>query len=96
MLFRSKPTTNTGSASTIKIEGAESFGKSMAGTYTVNATSLNFRSGPGTDSTIISTLSRGTTVSCYGYYSTENGQIWLYVQAGSKVGYCSKKYLIKK
>ena len=91
-----KPTTNTGSASTIKIEGAESFGKSMAGTYTVNATSLNFRSGPGTDSIIISTLSRGTTVSCYGYYSTENGQIWLYVQAGSKVGYCSKKYLIKK
>jgi len=59
-----------------------------AGTGTVTASALNFRSGPGTNYGVIGSLSYGTTVSVLG----GSGQ-WWQISAQGKTGYVSSEYL---
>lgn len=84
----------------VKAKGyAKSFNKSVAGTYTVTASSLNVRDGAGTDNKVLVAIPKGTKVRCYGYYTTINGVKWLYVQFTYKrvtyTGFCSGAYLKK-
>lgn len=79
-------------------DSAKSFNKNLAGTYkTTDA--LNIRSGAGTNKTVLVTVSKGTKVQCYGYYTTVSGVKWYYVQfTYNKIlytGFCSSKYLKK-
>lgn len=78
-----------------KAESAQSFDKSLAGTYKVTASALNIRAGAGTNKKSLATIPNGKTVQCYGYYSVINGVKWLYVAYGSITGFCSMKYLKK-
>ena len=57
----------------------------------VNATSLNMRSGPSTNYSVIQTLSRDTQVEVI---SVENG--WAKIKYNSKIGYVSNQYLSDK
>lgn len=65
----------------VKAKGvARSFNKAVAGTYTVTAgAGLNVRDAAGTDSRVLVTIPKGTTVKNYGYYTVVNGVKWLYV-----------------
>ena len=76
---------------------AASYSASLAGTYTVTASSLNVRNGAGTNYTVMTTISKGTTVKCYGYYSTASSVKWLYIQftknGTTYTGFASSKYL---
>lgn len=88
--------TTTGGSNTIKVDSAQSFSKSYAKAYKVTAASgLNMRSGAGTDKGIITTLKKGATFRCYGYYTKQSdGKIWLYgVDSAGRTGFCSKQYL---
>ena len=78
-----------------KAESAQSFDKSLAGTYKVTASALNIRAGAGTNKKSLATIPNGKTVQCYGYYSVIDGVKWLYVTYGDITGFCSMKYLKK-
>jgi uncharacterized protein YgiM (DUF1202 family) len=52
---------------------------------TVTANALNFRSGPGTDSTVLKTLTKGATLTVTG--EAQNG--WLPVEHEGTQGYVS-------
>ena len=80
-------------------ESAKSFSKSLAGTYTVTASSLRVRNGAGTTKKKLTAIPKGTKVWNYGYYTSVSGTKWLLVQFTYKgttyTGFCSKKYLKK-
>ena len=76
----------------VKVEAAKSFVKAYAKTWKTTA-NLNMRAGAGTDKPIITTLKKGASFSCYGYYTAVNGTVWLYGVADGKTGFCSKTYL---
>lgn len=71
---------------------------SLKGSYEVTA-SLNLRMAPGTG-TVQVVMPKGTVVRNYGYYTTNGGIKWLYVQATinktTYTGYCSINYLKKR
>ena len=77
-----------------KVDSAESFDKSIAGTYTATA-DLNMRAGAGTSKTSLLVVPKGKSVQNYGYYTAVNGTKWLYVAYNGAIGYCSSKYLKK-
>lgn len=83
----------------IKAKGvARSFNKAVAGTYTVTAgAGLNVRDAAGTDSKVLVTISKGTTVKNYGYYTVVNGVKWLYVAFSHKrvnyTGFVHERFL---
>lgn len=54
---------------------------------------LNMRTGAGTDFPVLTTLKKGATFRCYGYYNVNGSTVWLFGVADGKTGYCSKKYL---
>lgn len=89
-----QPAAPSNPSSAIKTDPVKSFNRTYAKTYTVTASSLNLRSGAGTNKAIIKSIPKGENVTCYGYYTQNGATIWLYVKdcAGS-VGFCSKKYL---
>lgn len=64
------------------------FSESYAGTYTVNATSLNVRSAPSTSASKIGSIPGGASVTV----SSGNGS-WAAVSYGGLNGYCSMDYL---
>ncbi|MDR4949962.1 SH3 domain-containing protein [Neobacillus cucumis] len=64
---------------------------SSAGTYYVNASSLNVRSGAGTSYAKIGTLSNGQAVSV----SKDLGNGWFQISYNGKTGYVSKQFLVK-
>ncbi|MCC0680127.1 MULTISPECIES: C40 family peptidase [unclassified Clostridioides] len=66
----------------------ESNDASVKSTKVVTAKGLNFRTGPSTGSSKISTLGYGTEV---GYISESNG--WSKISSNGRVGYVSSKYL---
>lgn len=77
-----------------KVEApAESFDKSIAGKYQIK-TDLYLRTAPVTGEEI-AVMKKDKYVNNYGYYTEVNGVKWLYVQYGSKIGFCSSKYLKK-
>jgi len=84
----------------VKAKGvAKSFNKSVAGTYTVTASSLNVRDAAGVGNKVLVSIPKGTKVRNYGYYTTVDGAKWLYVQFTYKrvtyTGFCSGAYLKK-
>lgn len=86
-----KPAESKPSAAS-KPEAAKSYSKSYGRKYTTTA-NLNLRSGAGENKEIITTIPKGKSVTCYGYYTNNGSTTWLYVQYGNKTGYCSKAYL---
>ena len=95
-------TTSSSSGTTTEkkaTDAAKSFDKSLAGTYKTTA-NLNMRNGAGTSKSIMVTLPKGQTVTCYGYYTSYNGTKWYYVVStygGVKyTGFCSSAYLSKQ
>lgn len=91
-------TSSSGNPSGMKAESAESFKKSIAGTYIVNTSTdpLMLRSGAGKDKPIIAKMKKGAKVQCYGYYTTVNGVKWYYIVYDGKTGFASSEYLKKK
>lgn len=94
-------TTSTSSSSTTEkkaTDAAQSFTKSLAGTYKATA-NLNVRNGAGTGKAVMVTIPKGTQVKNYGYYTTAGGVKWLYVQFTYKnvtyTGFCSSEFLSK-
>ena len=86
-------------SATTKVDYAQKFDKSIAGSYEVTASSgLRIRSGANTKKTSLGILPGGTVVKNYGYYSVAaNGVRWLYVKTSNGiVGFCSSAYLKKK
>ena len=82
------PITTTSSNTTIKIDYAQSFNKSIAKTYKTTA-NLRLRSGASLSKPIITVMPEGSKVTCYGYYTGD----WYYVIYDKYTGFCSKKYL---
>ena len=80
-------------ASKSKTEAAKSKSSAYNKSFTTTA-NLNFRSGAGTGKDIITTIPKGSKVTCYGYYTKAGITIWLYVQYGKYTGFVSSKYLI--
>lgn len=78
---------------------AKSFNKSVAGKYTVTATSLNVRDAAGVGNKVLVAIPKGTVVQNYGYYTVVDGVKWLYIQFTYKrvtyTGFCSSAYLKK-
>lgn len=80
---------------------AKSFDRSLAGTYTVTASSLNVRDKPGADDKIkvLVAIPKGTRVRNYGYFTMVGKVRWLYVQFTYKgvtyTGFCSGDWLKK-
>ena len=77
----------------INYNGTEAFVFAMytdyeAPEYTVTATSLNIRKGPGTDTDKIGSLPQGTVVRAL---AETNG--WVKILSGKKIGYVSRDYL---
>ena len=78
----------------VKLDPAQGFNKSKAGTYIISTAGdpLNLRAGASTKKTIIEAMKNGTKVKCYGYYTG----VWLYVvSASGNVGFCHSSYLKK-
>lgn len=75
-------------------ESAESFDKSIAGTYKTTD-SLYLRSGAGTGKHAIMVIPAGASVQNYGYYTEVDGVKWMYITYHDKIGFCSGEYLCK-
>lgn len=91
-------TTDNLSNTTNKVAAAQSFNKSIAGTYKVKASNgLNMRYKPGdtSNSNLILTIPNGKSVVNYGYYTAVNGVKWYLVTYNDKPGFVSSQYLIK-
>ena len=84
---------NEGSANT-KVDYADSYKKSLAGTYKAT-TALNLRAGAGTNKSIIDVIPQGGKVNCYGYYTVVNGVKWYLVTYKTYTGFVSSEYLTK-
>ena len=90
---------NTEVNSNTKVDVAQSFQKSLEGEYKTTA-ALNMRAGAGTSKTILTTIPKGRTVNCYGYYTSVSGTKWYYVMYKNNngvyfTGFVSSKYLKK-
>lgn len=77
-----------------KVDYAESYSKSLSGTYKTTA-KLNLRTGAGTNKDILCVIPKGAKVSCYGYYTSLNEVKWYFVSYNSYTGFVSCKYLEK-
>ena len=80
-----------------KVSPATEFSKSYDGTYEVTAAALNMRYIPGvmTQNNIEKILNKGERVQCYGYYSTVNRKVWLYIQVGNLTGHIDASFVKK-
>lgn len=90
---------SSGSGSTITIDYAASYSKSIAGTYKTTA-NLYLRSGAGKSKPDLCIMPKGSIVNNYGYYTTYNGVKWYYVSykdanGKSYLGFCSSEFLSK-
>ena len=93
-----KPSSKPSIASSSKVASAQSFNKSIAGTYKVKASNgLNLRYKPGdtSNSNLIITIPNGKSVANYGYYTTVNGVKWYLVTYKDTPGFVSSRYLVK-
>lgn len=84
----------TPASSAGKVDYAQSYLKSLAGTYKTTA-NLNLRTGAGTSKKSLCVIPKGDEVKCYGYYSTFNGTKWYFVAYKTFTGFASSKYLKK-
>ena len=74
------------------VEPAKSKDKKYIKPWTTKV-NLNLRNGAGADKPIVTTIPKGTTVMCYGYYTKRGDSVWLSVQYGKYQGYVLKTYL---
>lgn len=84
--------------STRRLESAREKSNAVVGIYRVTASSLNMRTEAGTqggDDTILTSIKKGETVHCYGYYNVVKKVKWLLVQYYNFQGYVSSEYLEK-
>lgn len=82
------------STKSAKVEPARSKKAALAGSYVVTASALNMRQGAGTRKGVEKVLTKGSRVTCYGYYTKVGSTNWLLVVDGAGVtGYCSAAYL---
>lgn len=88
---KAKPN-NTVTASKNPTEPARHRDAKYNGSYTT-ISNLNLRTGAGTSKSIVTVIPEGTSVTCNGYYSKVNDQVWLFIQYGKYTGFVSKKYL---
>ncbi|MGN0204480.1 MAG: SH3 domain-containing protein [Coprococcus sp.] len=63
------------------------------GTGKVNCSSLNVRSGAGTNHSIVTTISRDTTVTILGEAKDNNGDKWYKISVNGKTGYVFAQYI---
>ena len=90
----------TGKKKTVATGTADSYKKSLAGTYKATA-DLHLRNDAGTKHESLVKIPKGTKVQCYGYYSCPSGSKvkWYFIQTTvNKVkytGFSSSKYLKK-
>lgn len=90
---KSGTATKTETTNAVKVEAAKSGPvKAYSKTWKTTA-NLNMRCGAGTDKDVLTTLKKGASFRCYGYYTAVNGTVWLYGVADGKTGFCSKNYL---
>lgn len=100
-LVKGESTSTSTPSTTVKATGvASKLDKTLAGTYTVTASSgLNVRNAAGTAAKVLVTIPKGTKVKNYGYYSLVGSVKWLLVQFTYKgvtyTGFCSGAYLTK-
>lgn len=59
----------------------------------VSARQLNLRSGPGSEYSVVTRLSRGDSVACLERSAGASGQTWIHVRNGSYDGWVNEKYL---
>lgn len=79
-----------------KVDYAQSFNKSLAGTYKVTASDgLNIRTGAGTGKAKITAMPKAAKCQCYGYYTTSRGVKWLLIVYNGQEGFASSQYLQK-
>lgn len=74
------------------VESAASKNSAFAGKYKTTA-NLILRTGAGKTKNAITTIPKGKTVQCYGYYTTVNGTNWYLVAYEKYTGFCSSDYL---
>ncbi len=67
--------------------------KASAKTGVVTADSLNVRTGAGTNNSIITSISEGTSVTINGSASDSSGQTWYKITANGTTGYVSSWYI---
>lgn len=85
-------------ASSRRLQAAMEKSNSVVGIYRVTASSLNLRIEAGTqggEDTILTSIKKGETVHCYGYYNIVKKVKWLLVQYMNFQGYVSTEYLEK-
>jgi len=89
--------TNKTTSSKVKVDTAKHFSASIAGAYKAT-TGLNLRSGAGKTkkNVVLTVISEGDTVNCYGYYNTFNGVKWYYVAYKNKKGKTYLGYVLNK
>lgn len=76
------------------VDYADSFDKTLAGEYKVNASDgLNLRTGP--NKSIVTNIPNGKTVINYGYYTDASDGRWMLVMYGNEKGFVFAKYLQK-
>lgn len=81
------------SKSAKRIESAQSFDKTLAGSYKTKCKCYLMA---GTRSTgIVAPLDKGAEIQCYGYYTAKNGKKYLYVKCGKKEGFVTSTNLKK-
>lgn len=82
-----------------KVEAARLKNRLYTGTFRVTASSLNLRTGAGTNKNIVTSIPKGEAVYCYGYYTDFKGIPWLLVEYKKEgktyTGFASKTYLLK-
>lgn len=73
-------------------EAAKSKSKKYNKSYTTTA-NLNMHTGAGISKDIITTIPKGSKVTCYGYYTKSGNIDWLFVQYGKYTGFVSENYI---
>ena len=97
----SSSSSTTSTKTVTAADKAQSYDKSLAGTYKVSTagSNLNVRTGAGTSRKKLTSIANGTSVKNYGYYTTKSGVKWLYIQftqsGTTYTGFASSQYLKK-
>ena len=79
----------------ITVTGDDSSDSTTSIPATVNCDSLNMRSGPGTNNSVVTTLSKGTEVVIIGEDKDSGGTLWYKITVENKTGYVHSAYLTK-
>ena len=85
-IYQGRYSSGTGSSN-------ENTGNTSGQTGKVNCSSLNVRSGAGTNHSVVTTISRDTVVTILGKAKDGNGAKWYKISVNGKTGYASAQYI---